>query len=695
MGTRTQDDDVVYWSSSDFACFANNKFGFAGYGNVGSTMGWADVTGTSESYSDQDYGGTNPPKTISGNPQYDVVTAHMGESYRIPTLYDFQQLMDNVDFEFKKLNIKRDLNIDGMPSWVQGQWLWNDAMLINGYPSNVSISLKIDGRLASVITSEGDQWEGGFSYSNGILRVWRLTLNVVNTERVLRDEKGYTYKKVSNSTASGDVYGFELKSKINGNILLIPLPPSMSHGTSGEFTISWSNPMIHNYWLGELSYMKSGYAACAKFDGQQKGAGVTYARRSERMYIRPIKVILGSGEKERESYRNQIESLINTAKELINNNQILSKDLQSRIIDIDDLEKINNPKTNSIASDPFFSTIGSKMNLKALKQKKEETESIINSLKAESEQLKKFNLEMNFKNNACKNSIFNQLLSRSFITTLFDYKVSAVDLKNGMVTIRVAVVSNGNTINYYKKIWKQLNDMATGIYRNQITIDNKQLFEEIKKPSGRNLFTHYTIDKSKQCEEQYYFSEENVKMIVPEGSSILDYLPSVIRDSICVTIADFTITNSQGKSSRFNDIKTSQNTAYDIMLDSSTRMIALFGKNEEEGVMGHPAYNHIAYQNIWICPFLETDKKNVMLFFCDFQIPYSDSYTFSSNGHKPITIKPKSKHSVNIELSNEKLCTKQSVREKMMDTRNTNYNRNFPNRGSRNVPQFGNRSRRY
>ena len=164
MGTRTKDGDIVYWSSSDFICSNRYTKGytFADRGENGSLVKWGDITGKKEGTDLADFGGYNCPKIIAGDPKYDLVTAMMGSPYRLPTLYDVKELMENVTQSVKVIG-RRKITPNGAPDWVQGQWQWQDGMLVNGRVGNASISVKFDGHLASVYTSEGDMWEGAWS----------------------------------------------------------------------------------------------------------------------------------------------------------------------------------------------------------------------------------------------------------------------------------------------------------------------------------------------------------------------------------------------------------------------------------------------------------------------------------------------------------------------------------------------------
>lgn len=295
MGVRAENGDIIYWSSSDFGLYKNGTASFVEYGEIGSAFGWGDITGQASGNDLSKYGGSNPPNNIEGNPQYDIITAKLGKKYRLPTANEFQQLINNC--EIKRTTIERTRNVgkDGLPSWVQGQWMWHSAALAGGRTLNASISLTIDGYLASVYTSDNDYWEGSYTYSNGKLNVWKLELIVDENNKTIKDDRGYQYQKISNRTQSGKLTGYIFKSKINGNTLLFALPPSVSAGTAGggQFTIAWANKQEVEYWTGTLFPQNKEYAEV--FTLNDNGQGISAVPRMQKHRMRAIKVDVGSG----------------------------------------------------------------------------------------------------------------------------------------------------------------------------------------------------------------------------------------------------------------------------------------------------------------------------------------------------------------------------------------------------------------
>lgn len=303
MGVRAENGDIIYWSSSDFGLYKNGSAGFVDYGEIGSAFGWGDITGQASGNDLSKYGGANPPNSIEGNPRYDIITAKLGKIYRLPTMKEFQQLVNNCEIKRTTIERKRNVGKDGLPSWVQGQWMWHSSALAGGRTLNTSISLTIDGYLASVYTSDNDYWEGSYTYSKGKLKVWKLDLIVDESTQSIKDDRGYQYQKISNKTESRKLTGYYFKSKINGNTLLFALPPTASAGTAGggQFTIAWANKQEVDYWTGTL-YQQDKECA-ATFTLNDNGHGITAVPRFQKHRMRAIKVDVGSGKRLAEEKR--------------------------------------------------------------------------------------------------------------------------------------------------------------------------------------------------------------------------------------------------------------------------------------------------------------------------------------------------------------------------------------------------------
>lgn len=70
---------------------------------LGGFYGWGDPTGEVKSPYQSQYA-INPPDNISGNPTYDIATAKLGEGWRIPTIAEYQELIDNCTFSWDATN---------------------------------------------------------------------------------------------------------------------------------------------------------------------------------------------------------------------------------------------------------------------------------------------------------------------------------------------------------------------------------------------------------------------------------------------------------------------------------------------------------------------------------------------------------------------------------------------------------------
>ena len=85
MGVRADNGDVLYWSTGDMILLKNGEAKIANYGGFGSRFGWGDVTGKVVGEDLINYGGSNPLYEISGNRNYDIARAKLGQPYRLPT----------------------------------------------------------------------------------------------------------------------------------------------------------------------------------------------------------------------------------------------------------------------------------------------------------------------------------------------------------------------------------------------------------------------------------------------------------------------------------------------------------------------------------------------------------------------------------------------------------------------------------
>lgn len=530
MGVRADNGDIIYWSNSDFAIFENGAMGFVEQGGIGSSVGWGDITGKIFSKDLSNFGSANPPNNIEGNPQFDIITANFGSSYRLPTANEIQKLIDNSTISIRKLERKQNHGKDGLPTWVQGQWMWHNAELIGGQALNVSITLKIDGLLASVYTSDNDYWEGGYSYSNGKLKVWKLTLNVDENNKALKDDRGYQYQKISNKTESGKYTAFVFKSKINGNELMFVMPPTISAGTAGggQYTITWNNPQEITYWTGTLFQQDRDCAVY--FTLSNAGIGLVADVRSIHNRIRAIKVDVGSGARLAEEKRIAEQK---AAEERARQEELERQRAEEERIRLEQL------RTDAYANDPIIKGL----------------------------------------------SLFDMANDRE---GLFNYKmyieVPNTDGKPQKRGVLLLFYSNKKTKELYEEFWGCVN--------------------------------HGT-------------SKEEHKRFVEEKLS--ETLPNIVK-----RLSDFSIVDAEGHVYTFK----LDETLPKALEQKEWLKYQIEGSNNNATCILRPVLDDkdarrlsIGTINLGVFPFLQKEhNKGTKLYYCDFELPFSSSYSIIANG---------------------------------------------------------------
>lgn len=532
MGVRAENGDIIYWSNSDFAISQNGSIRFVEYGKIGSEIGWGDITGSVIGSDLSKYGGVNPLGHIEGNPQYDIITAKLGSPYRLPTFDEFNELAKNCDFTIKTVVVEQKQGKDGLPSWVQGQWMCHNAALINGQVFNVSVSLKIDGYLASVYTSDNNYWEGSYSYTNGVLKVWKLTLKIDESEKSIKDDRNYQYQKISNNTESRKIKGMLLKSKINGNTLFFPFPSSTSTFTTKRYTITSVNPYSPSatYWTATLS-KQSKNDAYAAFFGLNEASGIVYNPRSYHNRIRAIKVDVGSGARLAKEKR--------IAEQKAAEERARQEELERRRAE-EEKRRYEQLRTEAYANDPI---------IKAL-------------------------------------LVFE---SNENLSDIFDYKlyyempnVAGVPQKCGVLLFLNA---NKKTKDFYKKY--------------------KQMVGDRTKPN----------DTYRQFVEEKF-------------NDVLPYLIS--------SLSNFCIVDAKGQTYSFKLVETLPKgleqkswLKYEIK-GTPSYSSCILRANLDEKVVGNLTIGTVNLGNI---PFLQKEHhKGDKLYYCDFQLPFSSSFSIIVNG---------------------------------------------------------------
>lgn len=583
MGTRAENGDVVYWSSSDFGLYKNGTAGFVDYGEDGSSIGWGDITGNIVGKDLSKYGGVSPLSDIGGNPKYDIIAAKLGTPYRLPTFYDFNELAKNCDFSLKTIVRERNQGKDGLPTWVQGQWMCNNAALINGQVFNSSVSLKIDGYLASVYTSNNDYWEGTYSFSNGTLNVWKLKLRVDESSKTLKDDRGYQYQKISNKTESGKVVGMQLKSKINGNTLFFPFPPSVSSFTAkGGYTIVSNNPYPQEtiYWTATL-YKQNKDSAYAVVFSRDENSGVIAVPRSHHNRVRPIKVEIGSGARWAEEKRIAEQK---AAEERARQEELERQRLEEERIRLEE-ERIRFEKlrTEAYTNDPI---------IKAL-------------------------------------SVFE---SKESISDIFNYKLY-YEVPNV-----VGVPQNRGILLFFNA--------------NKRT---KEVYEEYKQMVGH---------RTKPNDAYRQFVEEKFNEVLP---------------NIISSLSNLSIVDADGHTYSFKLVETlpkgleQKSWLKHEIIGTPSYSSCILRANLDEKIVGNLNIGTVNLGNI---PFLQKEHhKGDKLYYVDFQLPFSSSYSIIVNGK---TIKGESvDYSEFYQLKQGKSMTEIIIRSSVDRRRNTqqNYNR--------------------
>lgn len=245
MGVMTNDGKNLLWSDGDLFLTENNRFELLSWKKIGDDFGWGDITGKAKDYEIRQYGGTNPPTQISGNPKYDICTAKLGADYRLPTYEEIKQLLNNCTLN---VSIKdyhyAEYNSLGFPTWIYGEWMWQG--------SGSWYSLKFDDTFVTVMSSTYGYmqavYQGPYAYKDGRIAIPNLfKLTVKNG--ALEADNGKHFEQISRQTRAGGILYAELTSKINGNKLHFTI-------AAGPNVLKM-NDERHikgvGYWSGELN----------------------------------------------------------------------------------------------------------------------------------------------------------------------------------------------------------------------------------------------------------------------------------------------------------------------------------------------------------------------------------------------------------------------------------------------------------
>lgn len=270
MGVKSDDGKPLYWAFSNLVYRKDDTFGLANYKSYGTTFGWGDISRVPQQSNGVDaFGGPNPPNSIVGNPEYDIVSAYLESPARMPSYEEMKRLLENSKVE--KVTEYKELperGVDGLPSWVQGQWM---VQILVGNII-ISRSYKIDGDDASIIDTQGGivspVYAGPFNYYQSDGRLFfgsqERYLIVNEGSKTIRTSDGTLLKKISYEVRGNNLRIMKITSNINGNILYLP---------------------FGGYWTGTLCDDDSGMAWWLNTIGEVCLKG---NKRNAFMEIRPV-----------------------------------------------------------------------------------------------------------------------------------------------------------------------------------------------------------------------------------------------------------------------------------------------------------------------------------------------------------------------------------------------------------------------
>lgn len=297
MGVTSDNGEALYWATSDLIIRKDMTFGLSEFGTFGYKFGWGDITGIAKSTDYIEYGGTNPPSSISGNSQYDIVAAHLNYPARLPSFTEWKKLCENCTYNFMSIDAGEFGKGDGgLPAWVQGQWMAEARIPQIGGDALVSLSVRIAGSLSSVIVTNGGQvvpiYDGVYDYSMkedgvGELLMGKFRLLINEENKIIVTETGDRLRKINNEGKKQ--YGLLLTSKINGNRLFFPLPDAHQVVRDGNYAFEFESSQENSYWSGTINKEnnKEAWAFSAK-GSKPQDFGLGYATRYTKKCIRPV-----------------------------------------------------------------------------------------------------------------------------------------------------------------------------------------------------------------------------------------------------------------------------------------------------------------------------------------------------------------------------------------------------------------------
>lgn len=127
---------------------------------------WGDVSGY---YSGGSYANEDVQKDISGDVNYDAATAQWGESWRMPSAFDFIELMENCTWEWTDIGRRKGLKVT---SRLNGKYIFLPASGECNYTTDGDrLAVEINESLAYWTSTPKPGWQyTGYAYCFNILK---------------------------------------------------------------------------------------------------------------------------------------------------------------------------------------------------------------------------------------------------------------------------------------------------------------------------------------------------------------------------------------------------------------------------------------------------------------------------------------------------------------------------------------------
>lgn len=272
----------------NIAIFADNWVDMGTYSDNGETLYWASQD-LCESYNGYVFNNIGNAMTYT---QAQMAIGQLDGNCKLPSYNEFKDLVNNCDVSFVTLNKIKRTGANGLPDWVLGQWLWNDAIMADGQIANMHIQIKIEPSLASITTSNGYQWEGAYTYMNGKLYIGKLVLNLRFDLEKLVDNRGYVYNRVMRARDIV-ICAVKLTSKINGNSIFLAYNNDIAVSASSLLRQIWlqrsNNQQKDSFHFGFFTKDDAGIYDIDNLDGPK-----------EVFQVRPVKCVSLDGNKKME-----------------------------------------------------------------------------------------------------------------------------------------------------------------------------------------------------------------------------------------------------------------------------------------------------------------------------------------------------------------------------------------------------------